>query len=92
MLMNPFPRPNDKESTVSDEIYPNVVESLAVETKLPVIIPELMTVVLSTGGRILIPPAGRPVNNEPSPICLPYTDPVEIVEKKPNDVDNVIAE
>ena len=44
------------------------------------------------GGKIVNPPAGRPVSKEPSPICLPYMDPVEIVEKNPNDVDIVIAE
>ena len=44
------------------------------------------------GGRIVNPPAGRPVSKEPSPICLPYIEPVEIVEKNPNDVDIVIAE
>jgi hypothetical protein len=32
------------------------------------------------------------VSSEPSPICLPYTDPVEIVEKNPDEVDIVIAE
>jgi hypothetical protein len=48
--------------------------------------------VLNIGGKAVSPPAGRPVNNDPSPICLPYMDPVEIVEKNPNDVDIVIAE
>ena len=32
------------------------------------------------------------VISEPSPICLPNTEPVEIVEKNPNEVDIVIAE
>ena len=87
MLIYPLPMPNDKESTVNDEIQPNVVESVNEETKLPVKIPELIRLVLSTGGRILNPLAGRPVSREPSPICLPYMKPDEIVEKNPNDVD-----
>jgi len=47
--------------------------------------------VLKIGGTIKLPLA-IPVRREPSPIKRPYTVPAEIVEKKPNDVDIVIAE
>ena len=55
-------------------------------------IPVLSNVVLRTGGTIDIPPLAIPVNIDPSPTKRPNTVPVEIVEKKPNEVDIVVAE
>ena len=45
---------------------------------------------LRTGGTIDIPPI--PVKPDPSPTKRPNIVPAEIVEKKPNEVDIVIAE
>ena len=46
-------------------------------------IPVLRKVVLKMGGKDVSPAAGRPVNKDPSPICLPKKLPEEIVEKNP---------
>ena len=39
-----------------------------------------------------IPAVGKFVSSVPSPICLPNTEPVEIVEKNPKLVDNEVVE
>ena len=52
--------------------------------------PVLKKVVLRTAGTIDIPPI--PVNKDPSPTKRPKILPLEIVEKKPNEVDIDTAE
>ena len=42
--------------------------------------PVLRKLVLRMGGKLVNPAAGRPVNCEPSPICLPYMEPEDILE------------
>jgi len=54
--------------------------------------PELLTVVKLLLTVVNAVVTGRFVRRDPSPIKRLYTVPAEIVEKKPNDVDIVIAE
>ena len=69
-----IPFPNRLE-TVRLFVDIELVEILLAVSKLV-----LKVVVLKKGGIIVNPPAGRPVSKEPSPICLPNIEPVEIVE------------
>ena len=66
----------------------------AVEILHAVKIPVLRRVVLRIGGTTDIPPPPPiiPVSADPSPTKRPNTDPAEIVEKKPNEVDIDTAE
>ena len=54
--------------------------------------PGLLTVVKLLLTVVSLAVSGRLVSREPSPTKRPNTVPAEIVEKKPNEVDIVIAE
>ena len=77
-----------------DAVLKRRVFRISVFIMLAVKSPVLSKVVLKTGGTKDIPPLPPtiPVSKDPSPTKRPNTVPVEIVEKKPKEVDIVTAE
>ena len=74
-----FEKLKARESTTRDEIYP------CCDVIFAVLIDDVKNARVERVLGILA--IGKFVNNDPSPICLPKTDPVEIVEKNPYVVD-----
>jgi hypothetical protein len=77
--MKEFERLKASESTTRDEIYPcgDVIFAVLIDDVKNTRVERVLGILA----------IGRFVNNDPSPINLPKTDPVEIVEKNPYMVD-----